>query len=144
MLRKATKNPIRDARFTLQALEWDLAREIGFYHDTRHGSVGIPPRQMWEQALARSGRLSSPLPIVPADLFLIDFLPLKRKRVTKEGIALEGRHYWAEELRPFINTETALIVRPDLRNVRMLWVLLPGEGYLCAKLYKPAAFRGVT
>lgn len=144
MLRKATKNPIRDARFTLQALEWDLAREIGFYHDTRHRSLGIPPRQMWEQALAQSGRLSSPLPIVPTDLFLIDFLPLKRKRVTKEGIALEGKHYWAEELRPFINTETALIVRPDLRNVRMLWVLLPGEGYLCAKLYKPAAFRGIT
>jgi putative transposase len=144
MLRKATKNPIRDARFTLQALEWDLAREIAFYHDTRHAALGIPPRQMWEQALAQRGRLSSPLPIVPADLFLIDFLPLKRRQVTKEGLALEGRHYWAEELRRYIDTETTLMVRPDLRDVRTLWVLLPGEGYLCAKLYKPAAFRGIT
>jgi putative transposase len=144
MLRQATKTAIRDARFTLEALEWEVAREIAFYHDTRHRALGTTPRQMWEQALAQSGQLSEPLPIVPADLFIIDFLPLKHRPVTKEGIALEGRCYWAEELRPYVNTATTLIVRPDLRNVRTLWVLLPNQGYVRADLYKPTTFRGIT
>jgi putative transposase len=144
MLRKATKNPIRDARFTLEALEWEVAREIGMYHDTRHGALGITPATMWERALAQSGRLSPPLPVLPRELFILDFLPLVRKRVTKDGITLEGRRYWAEELRPFVNADIALNARPDLRNVRILWVLLPDGTYVRTEIYKPNAFRGIT
>lgn len=146
MLKKATSKPIRDARYTLARLEWDVVREIGRYHDTRHDALGMTPRQAWDKAFASQNRLAPPLPTISPELFVIDFMPRIERRVNRKGIQSGGggRLYWAEELGPLVAPRQIVIVRPDPRDVRHLWIELPDKRYVRGRLYQPRDFTGVT
>lgn len=144
MLGKATRKPVREACYTLSALEWELVREIALYHDTRHRVLGMTPRQAWDQAFAVKGRIAPALPTISPELCVIDFLPRIERKVGREGIEYGGRFYWAEELRPLIPQRPLITLRPDPRNVRHLWLQLPELGYVRSTLYKPRDFQGVT
>jgi putative transposase len=147
MLKKATRKPIRDALYTVAGLEWEVVREIGRYHDQRHSALGMTPRQAWDKALESQGQLGPPLPIVSPELFLVDFLPRIERPVTRMGVEQGGggRRYWTEELRPLISLRQRVFVRPDPRDVRHVWIELPGEGgYVRARLIQPRDFTGVT
>lgn len=93
---KATSKPIRDARYTLAALEWDVVREIGRYHDKRHDALGMTPRQAWDKAFASQSRLAPSLPTISPELFVIDFMPRIERQVNRRGIEYGGggRFYW--------------------------------------------------
>jgi putative transposase len=147
MLKKATRKPVRDALYTMTGLEWEAVRDIGWYHDQRHTALGMTPRQAWDRELANKGHLGPPLPITSPELFLIDFLPRIKRPVNRLGIEQGGggRHYWTEELRPLIPHRQSVFVRPDPRDVRNLWIELPGEGgYVRGKLVQPRDFTGIT
>jgi len=145
MLKKATSKPIRDARYTLAGLEWEVVRQIGQYHDKRHDALGMTPRQARDKAFAGQNRLAPSLPTISPELFVIDFMPRIERQVNRKGIEYGGggRLYWAEEFRPLISQRPTVYVRPDPRDVRHLWVELP-EGYVRSKLHQPRDFTGVT
>lgn len=145
MLKRATRKPIRDARFTLAGLEWEIARQIALYHDQRHDALGMTPRQAWERALAAKGCLAPSLPGVSPELFVIEFMPLIERTVDRKGVSMGGgRFYWSEELRPIVHLRQRVLARPDPRDVRHLWLRLPGRGYVRSELYQPRDFTGIT
>jgi putative transposase len=145
MLKRATRKPTRDACYTLAGLEWEVVREIGRYHDTRHDSLGMTPRQAWDKALAARGSLAPPIPTISPELFVIDFMPRIERTVSRKGIEFGGRLYWAEALEPLIPLRKVVFVRPDPRNVRHLWIELPDDkGYVRSNLYQPRDFIGTT
>lgn len=145
MLRKATRKPIREARYTLAGLEWEIARQIALYHDQRHEALGMTPRQAWERALAAKGCLAPALPSISPELFVMEFMPLIERRVSRKGVGMSGgRFYWAEELRPLVHLQPTVLARPDPRDVRHLWLKLADRQYVRSQLYQPRDFTGIT
>lgn len=145
MLKKATRKPIRDARYTPAGLEWEIVRQIGFYHDRRHHALGMTPRLAWERALAAKGCLAPSLPGISPEIFVIEFMPLIDRSVNRKGVSMSGgRYYWSEELRPLVHLRESVLARPDPRDVRHLWLKLPDERYVRSQLYQPRDFTGIT
>jgi putative transposase len=145
MLKKATRKPIRDAHYTPAGLEWEIARQIGLYHDQRHDALGMTPRQAWDRALAAQGWLAPSLPGISPELFVIEFMPLIERTVSRKGVGMSGgRRYWAEELRPLVHLRQSVLARPDPRDVRHLWLKLPDQEYVRSHLYQPRDFSGIT
>lgn len=146
LLKKATSKPVHSAAFTVKHLEWEMARIVAKYHDTPHrGLNGMTPRKKWLQGLQQQGMIAPELPSVPEDLFIVDFLPWIPRNVSRQGVQLEGRFYWDDALRPFVNSGHKVVARPDLRTVRKLALLLPDSSrYVHAEMIKPTEFNGIT
>src|SRR5205823_2498873 len=72
------------ACLTLAELErWLTLAIVGRYHNEVHDGIGEPPLARWRRGVGESG---APPAIADPGAFLIDFLPVLRRRVTREGI----------------------------------------------------------
>jgi putative transposase len=118
------------ARLTLPELDEWLTLGIDIYHHKIHSSLGIPPLVAWERGILGTddapGR-GLPARITDTKRFLIDFLPLERRSVGREGVRISHIHYWSDVLRPLINNGIRYIVRYDPRDLSRVW-LLSGDG----------------
>ncbi len=116
---------------TLAELERWLTIAVAGYHGSIHGTLKQTPAGRWEQGVAEFG--PQPLAVHPA-AFLIDFLPVIRRRITRTGIVIDHVHYFANALKPWIarrNSEDKFIIRRDPRDISRNWVLEPeGEVYI--------------
>lgn len=97
------------------------------------------PAGRWAEGIAAFG----PQPVIeqPA-VFLIDFLPVIRRRITRTGFVIDHIHYFANALKPWIarrDRQEKFILRRDLRDISRIWVLGP-EG----KLYLEIPYRTVS
>ncbi|WP_161815044.1 Mu transposase C-terminal domain-containing protein [Steroidobacter agaridevorans] len=147
LIKKATTKPVHSAAFTKSHSEWDITRIIAKHHDTPHSRLNdMTPRRKWLQGLQLEGMIAPALPIVPEDLFIVDFLPWIPRKVSREGVQVDRRYYWDDALSTFVNKkEQKVIVRPDLRDVRKLWIQLPdSKRYIQVPMVKPIEFSGVT
>jgi putative transposase len=78
---------------------------------------------------ATPGR-GEPRPVVDPRRFLIDFLPLSRRLVRREGVFLHSIGYWSDVLRTWVGHEAQMIVRYDPRDLSRIYLLGPdGEYY---------------
>jgi len=117
------------ACLTLAELErWLVLAVTGPYHNSVHGGLGEPPLARWKAGVAEHG----PPPAVADDrAFLVDFLPVVRRRVTREGIVCDHIAYYNGALRPLVARRDQLgpvLVRRDLRDLSRVWVLDPDDG----------------
>jgi putative transposase len=122
------------ACLTLAELERWLAVAIAkFYHLRPHAGLGgeTPLRryQAGLQALATDGR-GPPQPRNPRT-FLIDFLPVVRRTLRRDGVVIDHIHYFSDALKPWI--ESALeprrvMIRRDPRDLSHIHVLDPNDG----------------
>ncbi|MHA7269662.1 Mu transposase C-terminal domain-containing protein [Arthrobacter sp. HLT1-20] len=116
---------------TLAELERWLMIAVASYHGSIHGTLHQTPAGRWEQGVAKFG----PQPVVahPA-AFLIDFLPVIRRRITRTGFVIDHIHYFANSLKPWIarrDGKNKFIIRRDPRDISRVWVLEPeGEVYV--------------
>jgi putative transposase len=66
--------------------------------------------------------------------FLVDFLPVIRRSLTRSGFVIDHVRYYSDGLRPWIARRRALerfVIRRDPRDISRIWVLDPaGESYL--------------
>ena len=77
---------------TLAELErWLVLAITGCYHNTVHGGLGEPPLARWRRGVAEHGL---PAAIPNAQAFVVDFLPVLRRRVTREGIVADNIAYY--------------------------------------------------
>jgi len=131
------------ACLTLAELErWLVLAVTGSYHNSVHGGLGEPPLARWKAGVAEHG---SPPPLAEDRAFLVDFLPVLRRRVTREGIVCDHIAYYNGALRPLVARRDQLgpvLVRRDPRDLSRVWVLDPDDGsYVevpCSRQERPA------
>ena len=64
-----------------------------------------------------------------ATAFVVDFLPVIRRTLTRSGFVIDHVHYFANVLRPWIARRAELekfVIRRDPRDISRVWVLDPG------------------
>ncbi|HBH6857530.1 TPA: transposase [Proteus mirabilis] len=109
------------AALTLRELERWLTLAVGTYHGSVHNGLLQPPAARWAEAIARTG---VPTVITRTTAFLVDFLPIIRRTLTRTGFVIDHIHYYADALKPWI-------ARRDPRDISRIWVLEPeGQHYL--------------
>jgi putative transposase len=66
--------------------------------------------------------------------FLVDFLPVIRRTLTRTGFVIDHIHYFADVLKPWIARRDKLqrfLIRRDPRDISRIWVLEPtGQHYV--------------
>ncbi|MFB4841183.1 Mu transposase C-terminal domain-containing protein [Enterobacter hormaechei subsp. xiangfangensis] len=119
------------ATLTLRELERWLALAVGTYHGSVHNGLLQPPAARWAEAVERVG---VPAVVTRPTAFLVDFLPVIRRTLTRTGFVIDHIHYYADALKPWIAWRErlpAFLIRRDPRDISRIWVLEPeGQHYL--------------
>jgi putative transposase len=131
------------ACLTLAELErWIALAIAGRYHHEFHDGIGEPPLARWRRGVAEFG---APPAVADPSVFLIDFLPVLRRRMTREGIRVDHITYYSDALRPWIAARDSLgpfLIRRDPRDLSHIFVLDPEDGtYVeapCARQERPS------
>jgi putative transposase len=130
---KGDLKPEKTAAMTLDEVERWLGHAIaGVYHRSLHRGVGMTPEAAWRRGvLGDEETLGRGEPTAVADprRLLIDFLPLERRLVRRDGVALHGIAYWSDVLRTWIGHPEPMIVRYDPRDLSRVYLLGPDGAY---------------
>lgn len=115
----------RTSALTLSELEKWLTLAVATYHGTVHSTLGQTPAGRWAEGVAVAGA-----PVVTANptAFLVDFLPVVRRKLTRTGLVIDHVRYFANVLQPWISRREDLgrfIIRRDPRDISRIWVLDP-------------------
>jgi len=130
---KGDLDPAKSAVMTLEEVERWLGHAIaGVYHHEVHRGLGVPPLAAWAQGIAgdeqRLGR-GSPTAVSDPRRFLIDFLPLARRLVRRDGVSLHSIGYWSDVLSTWIGHPEPMFVRFDPRDLSRIYLLGPDGIY---------------
>jgi putative transposase len=123
----------KNAAITMDELERWLVHEItGVYHREVHSALSTPPLAAWERGItgdATSLGRGTPIAVPDPHRFLIDFLPIERRLIRREGISLHSISYWSDVLRAWIGVPEKMIVRYDPRDLSRIYLLGPDGRY---------------
>lgn len=130
---KGDLDPAKTATMTLDELERWLGNAIaGLYHRTEHRALGTTPIAAWERGIvgdALNPGSGEPRTVDDPRRFLIDFLPIERRLVRREGLQLHSIHYWSDILSVWIGEPEKMIVRYDPRDLSRIYLLSPDGQY---------------
>ena len=119
----------KTACLTLEELERWLAVALAkYYHLRPHaGMDGETPLHRYEEGLHALAAVGKTIPM-PRDprTFLIDFLPVVRRSLQRDGITVDHITYYSDALRPWIqlrNQPAPLLIRRDPRDLSRIFVL---------------------
>lgn len=117
----------KKATLTLQELERWFALAVSSYHGQVHRGLWQTPTGRWTAGIGVSGE---PGTVTDAAAFLIDFLPVVRRTVTRTGFTIDHVEYFSDVLRPWIAKREKLgrfVIRRDPRDISRIWVLDPDD-----------------
>lgn len=122
------------ACLTLAELERWLAVAIAkLYHLRPHAGLdGEAPLRRYQEgvrALAAEGR-APPTPRDPR-AFLIDFLPIVRRTLRRDGVVIDHIHYFSDALKPWIERDgppRRVLIRRDPRDLSRIYIHDPDDG----------------
>lgn len=130
---KGDLDPQKSAAMTIEELERWLAHAIiGLYHRTLHRALDATPAAAWERGIvgdAISPGCGEPVEVSDPRRFLIDFLPIERRLIRREGVSLHSIHYWSDVLSVWIGEQEKRIVRYDPRDLSRIYLLAPDGKY---------------
>lgn len=129
---KGDIDPEKTAAMTIDELERWLGYAIaGDYHGTPHRALAKTPFDAWSSALTSGGMSLKVEGTAIADprRFLIDFLPIERRLVRRDGISLHSIHYWSDVLATWIGEKERMIVRYDPRDLSRVYLRAPDGRY---------------
>ncbi len=130
---KGDLNPEKTAAMTLDELERWLGLAIaGAYHRTSHRALGTTPLAAWERGItgdATTPGCGEPVAVTDPRRFLIDFLPLERRLIRRDGVSLHKIHYWSDVLTAWIGEPDKMIVRYDPRDLSRIYLRAPDGHY---------------
>ncbi|WP_435828997.1 Mu transposase C-terminal domain-containing protein [Nocardia beijingensis] len=117
------------AVLTLEELQRWLALSVACYHGEPHdGLGGRTPAGVWAQLVDEQG---APPTATNATAFLVDFLPVIRRAVTRTGFQVDHVQYYCDALKPWIARREQLgrfVLRRDPRDISRIWALDPETG----------------
>jgi putative transposase len=123
----------KQAAVTMDELERWLAHAItGVYHRQVHRSLGTTPLAAWERGIVGDANTlgrGKPVTVPDPHRFLIDFLPIERRLIRREGISLHSLSYWSDLLRVWVGMPEKMVVRYDPRNLSRIYLLGPDGRY---------------
>lgn len=126
------------AVLTVTELEKWLALAVASYHGQVHGTTGQTPQARWAAGTSET----PPTTVANETAFLVDFLPVIRRRLTRTGFVIDHVHYFGDALKPWIARRDRLdrfVIRRDPRDISRVWVLDPeGDSYL------PVPYRSLS
>lgn len=130
---KGDLDPEKTATMTLDEVQrWLVHAIAGEYHHSVHSAIHLPPLAAWNRGLVGDehtpGR-GGPVEVTDPRRFLIDFLPLERRLVRREGVALHSIHYWSDALSVWVGRPQKMIVRYDPRDLSRIYLLAPDGQY---------------
>ncbi|CAH0318260.1 MAG: transposase [Mycobacterium sp.] len=122
------------AALTLRELERWLVLAVAAYHAEVHTGLRQSPAARWTSSTDADSALASST-VVDETAFLVDFLPVIRRRLTRTGFVIDHIQYFANALKPWIARRETLgqfVIRRDPRDLSRVWVLDPdsGGGYI--------------
>jgi putative transposase len=130
---KGDLDPEKTAAMTLDEVERWLGHAVaGVYHQELHRGLGITPLEAWRRGIAGHGEAlgrGEPTAVADARRFLIDFLPIERRLVRRDGVRLHAIAYWADVLSTWIGEREPMIVRYDPRDLSRIYLLGPDGTY---------------
>jgi putative transposase len=130
---KGTLNPDKTAAMTLDEVERWLGHAIaGVYHCDVHRGIGTTPLAAWKRGISGDGTTlgrGEPTPVTDPRRFLIDFLPIARRMIRRDGVALHSIAYWADVLSTWIGHPEPMVVRYDPRDLSRIYLLGPDGSY---------------
>jgi putative transposase len=130
---KGNLDPEKTAAMTIDEVErWLVHAIAGVYHRDNHGSLNVPPVVAWQRGIAGDGKtagVSEPVAVTDPRRFLIDFLPIERRKVRREGVSLHLIYYWSDVLASWIGEREKMIVRYDPRDLSRVYLLAPDGQY---------------
>jgi putative transposase len=122
----------KHACMTLDEMQEWMTRGIDVYHNRLHSGIGMPPLTAWKNGIlgtAEAPGRGLPPRIADRERFLIDFLPLERRAVSRSGVQLFHIDYYSDVLRPLIRDGHRYIVRYDPRDLSRVWLLSKDNEY---------------
>lgn len=137
-------NSDRKAALTLCELEKWMTLAITSYHGTMHSTLRQTPAGRWAEGVAATG-----LPAVATNptAFLVDFLPVVRRTLTRTGFVIDHVHYFSNALKPWISRRETLgpfLIRRDPRDISRIWVLEPEGAHYVEVPYRTMANPSVS
>ena len=119
------------AALTLAELNKWLVLAVASYHGQVHGTLRQTPSGRWDQGIAEDGR---PATVASETAFLVDFLPVIRRTLTRTGFLVDHVQYYSDALKPWIARRERLekfVLRRDPRDISRIWALDPdGDSYV--------------
>ena len=120
------------AALTLTDLGGFLVEDIARYHAKVHRTLGMSPRQAWSTAWSRAK--TSPRIPEHRERFRLEFLPLQRRVVGREGIELFGLKYSCQDLACEVRSSLLRVVRFDPRDLSRVYLERDGKEPLMVPL----------
>lgn len=129
-------NSEKHAALTKSEFErWLVTLICKVYHQRLHSSIGVTPLKKWEIGIFGNSEIQGiGVPPRPTDrhTVLLDFLPSFTRTVQTFGVTIDGISYYAEALRPWINSRDSktgkkreLTFRRDPRDISTIWFFDP-------------------
>lgn len=126
----------KHAAITISEFEaWLIILICKIYHKRMHSALGMTPLRQWEIGIFGNSEITGiGIPPRPTDrmTILLDFLPYFNRTVQTFGVTIDGLSYYAEALRPWINStdpktgkKMQLIFRRDPRDISSVWFYDP-------------------
>ncbi|UYY80614.1 DDE-type integrase/transposase/recombinase [Arthrobacter sp. YA7-1] len=134
----------RMAMLTLRELEKWLTLAVAGYHGTIHSTLGQTPAGRWTDGVAATGM---PAVVSNPTAFLVDFLPVIRRTLTRTGFVIDHVHYFSNALSPWISRRDTLgpfLIRRDPRDISRIWVLEPDRHLYIEVPYRTMANPAVS
>ncbi|MFR9774034.1 Mu transposase C-terminal domain-containing protein [Nocardia sp. SC052] len=117
------------AVLTLTELQRWMALAVACYHGEPHdGLGGRTPAGVWAD---KAAELGTPPTVTNETAFLVDFLPVERRSLTRSGFRLDHVQYYCDALKPLIVRRELLgkfVLRRDPRDISRIWALHPDTG----------------
>jgi putative transposase len=136
MLKRRPRHAEARAALTMADLRWFLTDEIARYHQSIHRTLGVTPRSAWERAWGRNQGMELPAVPLRRQHFLLDFLPIERRVITREGIEVQGLKFSHAELAREIDPGRQRIVRLDPRDISRIYLARTDDQYLTVPLQR--------
>lgn len=119
------------AVLTLSELQRWLALAVACYHGQVHDGLGRTPAGVWAELVAVHG---APVTVASETAFLVDFLPVIRRSLSRTGFQIDHVQYYCDALKPWIARRERLgkfVLRRDPRDISRIWALDPeGTAYV--------------
>ncbi len=134
--------PERSACLSLPELEQVIALEIDQYNHSVHDGVGDRPLDRYRAYYRRPDLPDDRRvpPVLPADRFLLDFLPYEHRRLVRTGLRLFRVDYSARDLLPMWRRQNQdqieRVVVYDPRSLATIWVVDDATGEYIAVPYR--------
>ncbi len=122
----------KKAVLTLAELEkWLTIAITDYYHQKYHQTIMSPPILKFREGILGEGSIEGrgyPPKIKNEKAFLIDFLPIEKRMLRREGLILDGINYFSNSLKPLIADRKKfgkLLLRRDPRDISKIYLLDP-------------------